>query len=72
LILRRGAEIAANAIVLGPETRHGPLGARISAEVVARAPTHVIVLQPAAGPLGRPDGQPPALPPHELWHAATR
>jgi MFS transporter, ACDE family, multidrug resistance protein len=71
VILRRGAEIPASAIVLGAESRHGPLGARISAEVVARAPTHVVVLQPAAGPLGRPNGQPPALQPDELWRATT-
>jgi ACDE family multidrug resistance protein len=50
-ILDRAAQLSPTAIVLGPETHHGPLVARVSAEIAARAPTHVIVLHPEAGPL---------------------
>lgn len=52
-ILERAARLAATAIVLGPETRHGPLAPRVTAAIAAAAPTsHVIVLHPEAGPLG--------------------
>jgi len=50
-ILDRAAQLSATAIVLGPETHHGPLVARVSAEIAARAASHVIVLHPEAGPL---------------------
>jgi MFS transporter, ACDE family, multidrug resistance protein len=67
-ILERAGELAATAIVVGPETRHGPLAARVSAEVAASAPTHVIVLHPEAGPLGRAPESGPGVPsPAELW-----
>jgi MFS family permease len=68
-ILRRAAQLAATAIVLGPETRHGPLAARVTADIASTAPTHVIVLHPDSGPLGRPNGQPGA-PPSRLWQTA--
>jgi nucleotide-binding universal stress UspA family protein len=50
-ILDRAAQLSATTIVLGPETHHGPLAARVGAEIAARAPSHVIVLHPEAGPL---------------------
>jgi ACDE family multidrug resistance protein len=51
-ILRRAAELSAGLIVVGPDTRHGILGARVTADIAANAPTHVVVINPAAGPLG--------------------
>ncbi len=67
-ILERSAELAATAIVIGAESRRGPLAARVSAEIVASAPTHVIVLHPEAGPLGRPLASVSSgAGPEELW-----
>jgi hypothetical protein len=66
-ILQRAAELSATAIVLGPETRHGPLGARVTAEIAGAAPSHVIILHPAAGPLGPSNGQPRPTTPAQLW-----
>jgi ACDE family multidrug resistance protein len=67
LILERAAQLSATAIVLGPETRHGPLGAHVGAEVARDAHSHVIILHPAAGPLGRPDDRPRPTNPTQLW-----
>ena len=53
LILQRAAALSAPVIVIGPDTRHGPLASGVSAQIAARAPSHVIVVHPAAGPLGR-------------------
>jgi MFS transporter, ACDE family, multidrug resistance protein len=53
-ILGRAAEIGAGAIVLGPESHEAALAARVTARIAAHAPTHVIVLNPRAGALGRP------------------
>jgi ACDE family multidrug resistance protein len=53
-ILRRAAEIGAGAIVLGPESHEAALAARVTARIAGQAPTHVIVLNPRAGALGRP------------------
>jgi MFS family permease len=50
-ILDRAAQLSATVIVLGPETHQGPFAARVGAEIAARAPSHVIVLHPEAGPL---------------------
>jgi MFS family permease len=50
-ILERARQLAASTIVLGPDSHHGPLAARVSAEIASKAPTHVIVLNPDAGPL---------------------
>jgi ACDE family multidrug resistance protein len=66
-ILQRAAQLSATAIVLGPETRHGPLAARINARIAASAPTHVIILNPAAGPLRRPDSRSHPITPAQLW-----
>jgi hypothetical protein len=69
-ILGRAAELAATAIVLGPETRHGPLRAHVAAEIARDARSHVIILHPAAGPLGRPDGRPIPTTAAELWRTS--
>jgi MFS family permease len=53
-ILHRAAEIGAGAIVLGPDSHHAALAARVTARIAGQAPTHVIVLNPRAGALGRP------------------
>jgi nucleotide-binding universal stress UspA family protein len=53
-ILRRAAELGAGAIVLGPDTHEAALAARVTARIAGHAPTHVIVLNPRAGALGRP------------------
>jgi nucleotide-binding universal stress UspA family protein len=68
-ILDRARQLAATAIVVGPETRHGPLAAHVTAQIAAAAPTHVIVLQPAAGPLGTPNGRGSDTDPAELWQS---
>jgi nucleotide-binding universal stress UspA family protein len=68
-ILERARQLAATAIVLGPETRHGPLAARVTAEIAATAPSHVIVLHPAAGPLGSPNGRVLSTSPTQLWQS---
>ena len=61
-ILQRAAELHAGAIVLGADTRHPVLTTAVTAYVAAHAPTHVIVINPNAGTLGRPTpaGTPPA------------
>jgi nucleotide-binding universal stress UspA family protein len=53
-ILRRAAELRAGLIVIGPESRHATLGASVAARIAARAPSHVIVVNPRAGALGHP------------------
>lgn len=69
-ILERAAELSATAIVLGPETRHGPLRGHVAAEIARDARSHVIILHPAAGPLGRPDGRPIPANPAKLWRTS--
>jgi MFS transporter, ACDE family, multidrug resistance protein len=69
-ILERAAELSATAIVLGPETRHGPLGGHVAAEIARDARSHVIILHPDAGPLGRPNGRPAPTTPAELWRTS--
>jgi MFS transporter, ACDE family, multidrug resistance protein len=54
-ILRRAAELHAGAIVLGADTRHPVLTNAVTAYIAAHAPTHVIVINPNAGALGRPN-----------------
>jgi ACDE family multidrug resistance protein len=66
-ILERAAQLSATTIVLGPETRHRPLGGRINPQIAGSAPTHVVILHPAAGPLGRPYGRPRTTSPAQLW-----
>ena len=70
-ILKRAAELSATAIVLGPETRHGALGGHVAAEIARDARSHVIILHPAAGPLGRPDGRPVPTAATELWRTSV-
>jgi hypothetical protein len=53
-ILRRATDLGAGAIVLGPETRHAATTGGINAYIAAHAPSHVIILNPDAGVLGRP------------------
>jgi ACDE family multidrug resistance protein len=53
-ILDRAADLGAGAIVLGPETRHATTGSGVNAYIATHAPGHVIILNPAAGGLGRP------------------
>ena len=43
-ILERAEELAAGAIVIGPESRHGVLAAPVAAAVAQHAEAHVIVL----------------------------
>jgi hypothetical protein len=68
-ILARAHQLAATAIVLGAESRHGPLAAQVTAEIAAAAPSHVIVLHPAAGPLGSPNGRARSTSPTQLWQS---
>ncbi len=71
LILQRAAALSAPVIVIGPDTRHGPLASGVSAQIAARAPSHVIVVNPAAGPLGASHadgGEMPAA--DRLWGAS--
>lgn len=50
-ILRRAADLGAGTIVLGPETRRA--SASVNAYIAAHAATHVLVVNPDAGALGR-------------------
>ena len=71
-ILRRAAELAAGLIVIGPEAEHATLGAGVAARIAAGAPTHVTVLNPRAGALGRPIAAAGAVDAEGLWAAAPR
>jgi hypothetical protein len=51
-ILERAEQLGAGAIVIGPDAHHGRLLAPVAATVAARARAHVVILHPAAGPLG--------------------
>ena len=53
-ILRRAAALRAGAIVVGPDTRQATLATGVTACIAAHAPSHVIVVNPRAGALGRP------------------
>jgi MFS transporter, ACDE family, multidrug resistance protein len=53
-IMRRAADMRAGAIVLGPDKRHATVTSAVTAYVAAHAPSHVIVINPDAGALGRP------------------
>src|SRR4051794_7628108 len=67
-VLQRAAELSAGLIVVGPDTRRGILGSGVTAEIAANAPTHVVVINPAAGALGSPLPVPQAVSdPAELW-----
>ena len=63
-ILERATDLGAGAIVLGPETHHATAASGVNAYIAARAPIHVIIVNPAAGALGRPNADAPiGLPP---------
>jgi nucleotide-binding universal stress UspA family protein len=66
-ILERAAQLSATTIVLGPQTRRGPFGARVNAIIAGSAPTHVLIVNPAAGPLRETDDQPRTTSPAQLW-----
>jgi nucleotide-binding universal stress UspA family protein len=53
-ILRRAADLRAGVIVVGPDTRQATLATGVTACIAAHAPSHVIVVNPRAGALGRP------------------
>jgi len=71
-ILRRAAELPAGMIVIGPESEHTPLSAGVAARIAASAPSHVIVLNPHAGALGRPIAAAADVDPSRLWTPAAR
>jgi len=55
-IVQRAIDLGAGAIVLGPESRHA---VGVNAYIAAHAPGHVIVIDPAAGALGRSSADAP-------------
>ena len=52
-ILHRARGVGAGAIVLGPETRNARSANSVNAYIATHAASHVIILNPAAGALGR-------------------
>jgi MFS transporter, ACDE family, multidrug resistance protein len=52
-ILHRATDLGAGAIVLGPETRHAMTTSGVNAYIATHAPSHVVILNPDAGVLGR-------------------
>jgi MFS family permease len=71
-ILHRAADLRAGVIVLGPNNREGSPSTGVTEYIAGHAPSHVIVLNPRAGALGRPlvdavDGGDPAL----LWDRSS-
>jgi hypothetical protein len=67
-ILRRATDLGAGAIVLGPETRGTTPTNSVNAYIAAHAPSHVIVVNPDAGALGRPTA-PAAVPLRDAPHS---
>jgi MFS transporter, ACDE family, multidrug resistance protein len=64
-ILHRATDLGAGAIVLGPEARHAMTTSGVNAYIATHAPSHVVILNPDAGVLGRPSAgalrsEPPA------------
>jgi hypothetical protein len=53
-ILRRAGALEAGAIVVGPDSHRSALPAGVTAHIAGHAPSHVIVINPRAGALGRP------------------
>jgi nucleotide-binding universal stress UspA family protein len=53
-ILRRAAALGAGAIVVGPDRHEAGLPSGVTARIAGHAPSHVIVVNPRAGALGRP------------------
>ena len=69
-IMDRAALLSAGLIVIGADSEHPALHGGIAAHVVAHAPSHVIVLNPRAGALGRPIASVAAqADARALWHA---
>lgn len=68
-ILHRAAELGAAAIVVGPESGPG-LPTSVTAYIAVHSPTHVIVLKPEAGPLGRPLLHATPVDGRALWRGA--
>jgi ACDE family multidrug resistance protein len=69
-IMDRAALLPAGLIVIGADTERPALHGGIAAHVVAHAPSHVIVLNPRAGALGRPIPSVAAqADARGLWHA---
>ena len=69
-IMDRAAVLSAGLIVIGADTERPALHGGIATHVVARAPSHVIVLNPRAGALGRPIPSVAAqADARGLWHA---
>ena len=71
-ILRRAAELSAGLIVLGPDAHYATIGSGVTARIAARAPSHVIVVNPGAGALGRPLGATGAVDAAALWKSGGR
>src|SRR5262245_8243740 len=70
-ILDRAAAVSAALIVVGPESPQATLSSGVAARIVATAPSHVIVVNPAAGALGRPvAAAAKRVDPDRLWGAA--
>jgi MFS transporter, ACDE family, multidrug resistance protein len=68
-ILRRAAELSAGLIVVGPDVRHATIASGVAARIAARAPSHVIVVNPDAGPLGRSLAAAGAVDAAALWRS---
>jgi MFS family permease len=69
-IMDRAALLSAGLVVIGADTERPALHGGIAAHVVAHAPSHVIVLNPRAGALGRPIPSVAAQgDARGLWHA---
>ena len=71
-ILRRAAELSAGLIVLGPDAHYATIGSGVTARIAARAPSHVIVVNPGAGALGRPLAAAGAVDAAALWKSGGR
>jgi len=70
-ILDRAAAVSAALIVVGPESPQATLSSGVAARIAATAPSHVIVVNPAAGALGRPvAAAAKRVDPDRLWGAA--
>jgi ACDE family multidrug resistance protein len=70
-VLLRSATIGAGAIVVGPDSRRGALGAGVTAQIAGHAPAHVIVVNPRAGALGRPVPAAPGAADPALWAGSS-
>jgi nucleotide-binding universal stress UspA family protein len=69
-ILRRAGRLGAGLIVIGPDSGRTRLHPTITGRIAAGAPSHVIVLNPRAGALGRPHPAAGSGDAAALWRAA--